>query len=397
MKKRLAIILALVMLLGTVAGCGNSSNTSTNSTNENQGGTKADEVIKIGVFEPMTGANAAGGEMTYEGIEMAHKEVPEVLGKKIELVLVDNKGEKAESANAASRLVDKDKVVAIIGSYGSSNSMAAGEIVKTAKVPAVGCSPTNPLVTLNNDYYFRVCFIDPFQGTVMATYANKDLNAKKAAIIMDVQSDYAAGLTNYFKEAFVKLTGDENAVVASANYTAGDKDFSAQLTTVSQANPDVIFAPGDPGDGALLIKQARDMGINTPIIGGDTWEAPEFIQTGGNAVEGVAFSSHFTVEKPVNEASEKFLAAYKEAHNKDANAFAALGYDAYMVIIDAIKRAESADSVAIRDALAQTKDFVGATGTITLDENGDATKDAIINKVEEGKFRYFTTIQPENN
>ncbi|MDO5690227.1 MAG: ABC transporter substrate-binding protein [Tissierellia bacterium] len=398
MKRKLALFLVLVLVMAAFAGCGPQGAEAPaegEKAGEATGGNTAGDVIKIGVFEPMTGANAAGGQMTYEGIEMANKEVGEVLGKKVELILVDNKGEKAESTNAATKLVDQDKVVAIIGSYGSSNSMAAGEIVKTAQVPAVGCSPTNPLVTLGNDYYFRVCFIDPFQGTVMAKYAFNDLGAKKAAIILDVQSDYAAGLTKYFKDAFDEMTGDAEAIVATANYSAGDKDFSSQLTSVAAAGPDVIFAPGDPGDGALLIKQARDMGIEIPIIGGDTWEAPEFLQTGGVAVEGAAFSSHFTIEKPVNDMSEKFLADYKATYGKEANAFAALGYDAYMVIIDAIKRADSADSNAIRDALAETKDFVGATGTITLDENGDATKDAVINKVIDGEFKYFTTVTPE--
>lgn len=401
-KRGMALILSIFLIMGVLAGCGgnnggnnavdNGANNAANESGEAAG--DSEDVIKIGVFEPMTGPDAAGGQMTYEGIEMANKEVPEVLGKKVELVLVDNKGEKAESSNAASRLVEKEKVAAIIGSYGSSNSMAAGDIVKTAQVPAVGCSPTNPLVTAGNDYYFRVCFIDPFQGTVMATYATKDLGAKKAAMITDVQSDYAVGLSKFFTDAFKEITGDDDAIVATANYNSGDKDFSAQLTAVDAEKPDVIFAPGNPQDGALLIKQARDMGIDTPIIGGDTWEAPEFISTGGEAVENAAFSSHFTAEKPVNETSEKFLEDYRNEYNKEANAFAALGYDAYMVIIDCIEKAGSADSNAIRDELAKVKDFVGVTGTITLDENGDATKDAIINQVQNGEFKYLTTISP---
>ena len=230
----------------------------------------------------------------------------------------------------------------------------------------------------------------------MANYATKDLQAKKAALITDVQSDYAVGLSKFFTDAFKKITGDENAIVATANYNSGDKDFSAQLTAVSANKPDVIFAPGNPQDGALLIKQARDMGIDTPIIGGDTWEAPEFISTGGEAVENAAFSSHFTVESPVNDTSKKFMEDYRKAYNKEANAFAALGYDAYMVIIDCIEKAGSADSMAIRDQLANVENFVGVTGTITLDENGDATKDAIINQVKDQQFKYLTTIKPSD-
>lgn len=380
-KKYLLLLLSAVLVLSTLSGCGGNDATSS-------------DVIKIGVFEPLTGANAAGGEMTVEGIELANEKVGEVLGKKVELVILDNKSEKVDAANAASRLIDKDKVVAIIGSYGSSLSMAAGDIVKTGKVPAVGCSPTNPLVTLDNDYYFRVCFIDPFQGTVMANYAFNDLRAKKAAIIQDVQQDYSIGLSKYFVDAFVKLTGDADSIVGTISYNTGDQDFSAQLTNINALNPDVIFAPGNDGESALLIKQARDLGITIPILGGDTWESPVFLDVGGSAVEGVVYSTHFTSESPVTVASEEFLKEYKAKFNKDANAFAALGYDAYMVIIDAIEKAGSADPIAIRDKIAATTDFVGATGMITLDENGDAVKSAIINQVKDGQFEYLTTVEP---
>ncbi|HAE92827.1 ABC transporter substrate-binding protein [Tissierella praeacuta] len=384
-RKVFLFILSVSLILGSLAGCG---------TKETSGSDSSSDVIKIGVFEPMTGASAAGGEMTVEGIKLANEKVGEVLGKKVELVIVDNKSDKVEAANAASRLIDKDKVVAIIGSYSSSLSMAAGDIVKAAKVPAVGCSPTNPLVTLNNDYYFRVCFIDPFQGTVMANYAFNDLSASKAAIIQDVQQDYSVGLSTYFEQAFVELTGSQDSIVGKASYNTGDQDFSAQLTNIKSLNPDVIFAPGNYGESALLIKQARDLGITVPILGGDTWEAPEFIDIGGAAVEGAVYSTHFTSESPVTEVSKTFLEDYKAKFNKDANAFAALGYDAYMVIIDAIEKAGSADSVAIKEKLAGTKDFIGSTGVITLDENGDAVKSAVINQVKDGKFVYLTTVEP---
>ncbi|WMM24288.1 ABC transporter substrate-binding protein [Tissierella sp. MB52-C2] len=383
-KKVLLFVLSAVLVLSVLSGCSTKETSSPDSSN----------VIKIGVFEPMTGANAAGGEMTVEGIKLANEKVSTVLGKKVDLVIVDNKSDKVEAANAASRLVDKDKVVAIIGSYGSSLSMAAGDIVKTAKVPAVGCSPTNPLVTLNNDYYFRVCFIDPFQGTVMANYAFNDLSAKKAAIIQDVQQDYSVGLSSYFKKAFIELTGSESSIVGESSYNTGDQDFSAQLTNIKSLNPDVIFAPGNYGESALLIKQARELGITVPILGGDTWEAPEFIEIGGEAVEGAVYSTHFTAESPVTDVSKSFLEEYTKKYNKDANAFAALGYDAYMVIIEAIEKAGEANPVLIRDKIAATDGFVGATGNISLDENGDAVKSAVINKVENGKFVYLTTVEP---
>lgn len=377
------MFLAVVLILSfTLVGCAK------------PGEQQQADVIKIGVFEPITGANAGGGALEVEGIKLANKLYPEVLGKKVELVIVDNKSEKVDAASAAARLVEKEKVVAIIGSWGSSLSMAAGDIVKNAKIPTVGASCTNPLVTLNNDYYFRVCFIDPFQGTVMANYAFNNLGAKKAAIIQEVSNDYSVGLAKFFVDAFKLLTGDENCIVATSNYNTGDQDFTAQLTNINAANPDVIFAPGNFTESALVIAQAKQLGINVPFIGGDTWETPEFIDIGKEAVEGAVFSTFFATEKPITKESEVFLTEYRKEYDKEPAAVTALGYDAYILILDAIKRANSADPVAIRDEIAKTKDFMGAAGIITLDENGDAVKDAVIKVVKDGKFTYMDTVKP---
>lgn len=383
-KRRYLILAALFTLVAFVlAGCGgNSANNSADS-----------DVIKVGVYEPLTGTNAAGGEMTVEGIKLANKMYPEVLGKKVELKIMDNKSEKQEAANAVSRLVDEG-VHVIIGSYGSSLSMAGGPVAKDAGVPVIGCSPTNPAVTLGNEYYFRVCFIDPFQGTVMAKYAVEELGAKTAAIIQDVQQDYSVGLNNYFEKAFKELTGDENAIVGKVNYNTGDKDFSAQLTEVKSKNPDVIFAPGNFAESGILVEKAREMGITAPILGGDTWEAPEFLNRVGN-LKDIYFSTHFTAEQPVTDVSSEFMNKFKEEYpDKDLNAFAALGFDAYLIALDAIERAGSTDREAIREALSETADFEGSTGIISLDANGDATKTAIIKKVEDGKFVYVTKVDP---
>lgn len=396
MNKKSAYLLVWLLVAMLVAATGCAPKPPAQPAGEKTAeGSEAADTIRIGVFEPMTGDSSAGGQMTWEGIQLAWELHPEVLGKKVDVKLVDNKTDKVEAANAVSRLIEMEKVVAIIGSYGSSLSMAAGPIVMEKKVPAVGCSPTNPLVTKDNPYYFRVCFIDPFQGKVMAKYAFENLNAKTAVIIRNVADAYSVGLCNYFKEAFTQMTGNENAVLAELDYQQGDQDFTAQLTTVKKLNPDVIFAPGPYNDGALMIKQARSLGINAPFLGGDTWEAPEFIQIGGKDVEGVALSTHYSVEAAPTEAAKEFVEAYKKKYNKDPNAFAALGYDAYMVILDAIERAGSADPVAIRDSLAKTAGFKGVTGTITLDENGDATKSAVILQVKDGKFKYLTTVEPD--
>src|SRR5512133_2469420 len=273
------------------------------------------DTVKLGVFEPMTGANAAGGAMEVEGIKLANQLFPTVKvdGKdyKIELVVVDNKSDKVEAANAAQRLVDQDKVNAVLGSWGSSLSMAAGPIVKDKKIPAIALSATNPLVTKGNDYYFRVCFIDPFQGTVMANYAAKELKAKKAVIVREVSNDYSVGLARFFTASFKKLTADDQAVLAELNYNTNDQDFTAQLTTVKSMKPDVIFAPGNYTESALIIKQARELGIKTPFLGGDTWETPEFLDIGTKSVEGAVFSTFFATEVPITATSKIFLDAYR--------------------------------------------------------------------------------------
>ncbi|MDS1029784.1 ABC transporter substrate-binding protein [Bacillota bacterium LX-D] len=386
LKKKIAALTAVAMLAtGLLAGCGGSQETATKAESD---------VIKIGVYEPLTGMNAAGGEMTVDGIKLANKLFPTVLGKKVELDIVDNKSEKQEAANAVERLVN-DNVNVIIGSYGSSLAMAGGPVAKDAGIPVIGCSPTNPAVTLGNDYYFRVCFIDPFQGTVMAKYAVETLHAKTAAIIQDVQQDYSVGLNNYFEKSFKQLTKNENAIVAKVNYNTGDKDFSAQLTEVKSKNPDVIFAPGNFTECGILVEKAREMGITAPILGGDTWESDVFLNRVGN-LKDIYFSTHFTAEEPVTDVSKTFIDEYAKAYpDKMVNAFAALGFDAYKLAIDAIERANSTDPEAIKEALAQTSGFKGATGIITLDANRDAVKTAIVKSVENGKFVYKTKVDPQ--
>ncbi len=354
--------------------------------------------VKLGVFEPMTGANAAGGAMEVEGIKLANELFPNVkVGDKeykIELVLADNKSDKVEAANAAQRLVDQDKVNVVLGSWGSSLSMAAGPIIKDKQVPAIALSATNPLVTKGNDYYFRVCFIDPFQGTVMANYAFKELKARKAVIIREVSNDYSVGLARFFTDSFKKLTGDGGAILSELNYNTNDQDFTAQLTTVKSMKPDVIFAPGNYTESALVIKQARELGITAPFLGGDTWETPEFIDVGKQAVEGAVFSTFFATEVPITETSKTFLDAYRKQYGKEPAAVTALGFDGYLVARAAIEKAGSLEGPKIRDALVATKDFAGAAGLITFDANRDATKSAVIKVVKGGKFTYLTTVQP---
>lgn len=384
MKKLFSVFFVVLIVCSLIVGC-----SSEGATSEEES-----DVLKIGIFEPLTGANAAGGAMEVEGIELANEMFPEVLGKKVELVTADNKSEKVEAANAATYLIDKENVIAIIGSWGSSLSMAAGPIAEDNQIPVVAPSATNPLVTQGNDWYFRVCFIDPFQGNVMANYAFNDLGAKTAAIVQEVSNDYSVGLATFFANSFKELTGDDNAILATVNYNTQDTDFTAQLTSIKDQKPDVIFAPGNYTESALLTKQARELGIDVPILGGDTWETPEFIDIAGDAAEGVVLSTFYTTEVPITSMSEVFLDAYREAYDKEPAAVTALGFDAYLVILEAIERAGSADPIAIRDEIAKTEGFEGAAGIVTLDENGDATKNAVIKEVKDGNFSYLTTVEP---
>lgn len=380
-KKLLSVMAVSALAMGLFTGCGGEEK----AADQN--------VVKVGVFLPLTGDNAAGGELELRGIKLANQLHPEVLGKKVELVVADNKSDKAEAASVAARLIEKDKVSVLVGSYGSSLSMAAGNIVKENKVPAVGTSCTNPQVTANNDYYFRACFIDPFQGKVMAEYAHQN-GFKKVAIVQEVSNDYSVGLAKFFCEEFVKLTGDENSIVDVANYQTGDKDFTAILTNIKALNPDAVFAPGNFTESALLVKQARQLGIDAQFMGGDTWETQEFIDVGGKDVEGVALSTAFDREKASTEEAKKFLDAYTKEYNGEPSALTAMAYDAYLIAVSGIEKAGTAtDTVKIRDAIAATKDLECVTGMTTLDENGDPIKGVVIKTVKDGKFTFKDYVE----
>ncbi len=390
MKKVLALTLSACMSMGLMTGCGSSSAGSSSS-----GGSSDAKVIKIGVFEPTTGENGGGGFQEVLGIRYANKVHPTVkVGEdeyKIELVEVDNKSDKTEAVNAAQKLVS-EKVSVVLGSYGSGVSIAAGQIFADAKIPAIGCSCTNPQVTQGNDFYFRVCFLDPFQGTVMANYAT-DNGAKTAAIITQLGDDYSSGLGSFFKTAFSDLGG---SIVSEEQFQTNQTDFKAILTNIKAQNPDIIFAPSSITTAPLIIKQARELGITATIAAGDTWENSTIIENAGDSAEGVVLSTFFDEAEPANDEAAAFIEGFKTylKENKQEEiipAVSALGYDSYLVAIKAIENAGSTDTTAIRDALKDVSiDCV--TGSISFDENGDANKDmAFIKTIEGGKFKFLTT------
>lgn len=392
-KKIIAIALTAVMTAGLMlTGC---SSGASSGDEESTVSTSTDNVIKIGVLEPITGSMAAGGEMEIEGIELAQSERPTVTidGEEytVELVKADNKSDKVEAASAATKLIEQDQVSVILGSYSSTPSLGAYDVIRNGNVPAIGISCTNPAVTEGNDNYFRVCFIDPYQGTAMANYAYNKLGARTAAVTTEQGNDYSVGLAQYFKEEFESLGG----TVYEAAYQTGDQDFNAQITSLKANNPDVFFVPGNFTEAAMFIKQARQAGVETPILGGDTYEVQEFIDVAGNEAEGVLFSAFFDADAELTPLTKDFVAKYRE--NNDGNdpaGVTALAYDAYNLACDAIEAANSTDPVAIRDAIAAI-DFVGVTGPVQFDEDGNPTKAAVVKKVENGKFVYADEITAE--
>jgi branched-chain amino acid transport system substrate-binding protein len=359
----------------------------------------AADVIKVGEFASLTGKEANFGNSSHQGTLLAIEELNAaggVLGKKLELITEDDLTKAGEPATVVNKLISRDGVVAVLGEVASSRSLEAAPICQQNKIPMISPSSTNPEVTKTGDYIFRVCFIDPFQGTVMANFATKKLKAKKVGIFTDVKSDYSKGLAKFFKESFLASGGQ---VIAELDFNGGDKDFKAQLTSIKSAGPDAVFVPGYYTDVALICIQARQLGLNVPLFGGDGWEGEDLVKIGQEAVEGHYFSTHYhpDVGSPKSTA---FVEAYKkrwknaDGSAKVPDAMAALGYDSAMILADAMKRAGTTDGTKVRDMLAATKDFDAVTGRITINSQRDATKSAVILQVKDGTFKYVETINP---
>ena len=353
------------------------------------------DTIKVGEFASLNGSEAAFGRSSHNGTLLAVEQINAaggVLGKKLELLYEDNQSKDGETATAVKKLISRDKVVAILGEVASIRSLEAAPICQQNKIPQISPSSTNPKVTQIGDYIFRVCFIDPFQGTVMANFATKTLKAKKVAVLTDVGSTYSVGLADYFKKGFIANGGE---IIAEQKFTKDDKDFKAQLTAVKSQNPDAIFVPGYYGQVTLIALQARELGMKIPLFGGDGWEAPELLQGPGaaEALEGCFYSTHFSPDQDAPKIKQ-FVADYQKKFGVIPDAMAALGYDSVLALVDAIKRANSTDGAKIRDALATLKDLDGVTGKTTLDENRNAKKPAVIIEIKGGKFVYKETVNP---
>lgn len=384
--KMLGLAISVLLMLGVLSGCGGASKEASN--------------IKIGVLNEMTGGNATYGNSTTNGAKLAIKEINAqggVLGKQVQAVVADNKSEPSESASAMTKLATQDKVSAVTGIFASSNAIATSSVAESVKVPFVASGATNPKVTVDEktgkvkEYSFRVCFIDPFQGMVAANFAYKNLNAKKAIILVDNSSDYSKGVAQYFQDAFIKNGGE---VISQEAFLQKDQDFKAILTKVQGLQPDIIFVPAYYEEVGKIIKQARDIGITTTILGSDGWDSPKLVEIATpQALNNTFFTNHYSADS-TEATSQAFVEAYKKEYNQTPDATAVLGYDGMKLILDAIKRANSVEPQKIKEALAQTKNFNSIIGPTALDQNHDAIKSVVIIEMKDGKQVYKETVKP---
>lgn len=377
------LIALLLLVLGS--GCG-----------PKPGGGADHALIKIGYYGDLSGPTFNFGESAKNGVLMAVEEINQaggINGHRIDLVIEDDQGSAERAATRAGKLIDQDKVIAVIAGGTSGNSRAGAPKAQVAKIPLISPSATDPAVTQIGDYIFRACFIDTFQGEVMAKFAFNTLKAQKAAILLDFNSPYSRGLSDFFELSFTRLGGQ---IVNKQLYTITDGDFRGQLNAIRLSDPDVIYVPGYYGNIAFIARQARQMGITQALLGGDGWDAPELWDLGGDALNGSYISNHYSAEDPSG-AIQQFVRDYKLRYgNLTPDAHAALAYDAMRVLADAIQRAGSTEGPKLRNALAQTKNFSGVTGLITINSERNAIKPAVILKLLDRKYVYQETIQPES-
>ena len=384
-RLRKALLPAAIVLMALAFSCTNQSDT-TDTVDHSR--------IKIGYFGDLSGPTFNFGRSAYNGVLMAADEINNaggINGRRIDVVFEDDRGSPEEAARLTAKLIDDDKVIAIIAGGTSGNSRAAAPKAQSSRIPLISPSSTDPAVTQVGDYIFRACFVDTFQGEVMARFAADKLKAQKAAILFDINSPYGRGLTEYFELSFARLGG---RIVSKQSYVQGDADFKGQLSTIRAAEPDVIYIPGYYGDVALIAKQARLIGLTQPLLGGDGWDAPELWQLGGDALNGSYISTHYSVDDP-SPPIKAFVEGYKQRYgNLLPDAHAALAYDAAKLLFDAITRAGASDSGKLREALAQTKNFPGVTGVINIDADRNAVKPAVVLKLQDASSIFETTIQP---
>jgi len=391
MKKQFVVTLVVLLSVGLLlTGCGGGDKAKPAAPASNE--------IKIGGNFELTGGIANFGKQSVYGIQMAFKEINAaggVNGKQLKLILADNKSEPAEATNAVTKLITQDKVVAVLGPVASSNVLATLQVAQDSKIPVLTATGTNEKITVDGGkvrpFAFRGCFIDPFQGKVMANFASNTVKAKTAVIYVDQSSDYSKGLKQSFEETFVKNGGK---VLSTEAFLQKDQDFKATLTKIKALNPEVIFIPAYYEEVGKIVKQARELGITIPLLGTDGWDDPKVVEiAGAKSLNNTYFSNHYS-SQDTDPAVVKFVAAYKKEYNQEPSALAALGYDSGLMIADAIKRAGGLEGVKIAEALAKTKDLKVSTGILTIDANHNPVKSAVVIEMKDGKQTFKTKVNP---
>lgn len=375
--------LALLFFIASISSC---------KKEGANGGAEGGDIV-VGEFASLTGGTASFGTSVTEGSRLAFEEINAaggVLGRQIKTVTEDDQSKTEEATSAVQKLISRDQVVAILGEVASSRSMAAAPIAQSSKIPMISPASTNEEVTKKGDYIFRICFIDPFQGEALANFALNSLKAKRAAVLIDVRQDYSIGLADAFKKTFLAGGGQ---IVQEQSYSSGDKEFRAQLTSIRGSQPEVLFVPGYYNEVSLMVRQARELGIKVPMLGGDGWDSPELTKGAEKEFENTFLSNHFAKEDP-DPLVQSFVSKYKQKYGKDPDAMAALGYDAARILAEAITRAGTTEGTKLRDAIAQTKDFNGVTGKITLNAQRNAEKPLTILKIVNGQFKFHERVAP---
>src|ERR1051325_7980744 len=355
---------------------------------------KAQEEIRIGHYGSLTGAQATFGQSSDNGIRLALDEINTgggVKGRRMRLYTEDDQSKPEEAPNAVSRLITQNNVVAVIGEAASSASLAGAPVCQSAKIPMITPISTNPEVTKKGDYIFRTCFIDPYQGEALARYLAEKLKLRRAAIFVDVKSDYSNGLAQFFEQTFSRLGG---TIVVKRSYAAGDSDFRSALTAIRSAKPDAIFVPGYYTDVAQIAIQARELGITQPLVGGDGWDSPKLLEIGGKALDGCLYSNHYYPDDPAP-AVQQFVSRYRARFGQIPDAFAVLGYDATKLLAAAIEKASTVDGPSIRDSLAGIQAFPAVTGSITFDTNRNPKdKRLVVLGISNGKVSFEGAVEP---
>lgn len=393
-KKRFGLIIAAFLVSATMlTGCATFDNFNDGLLSSRE---EEKDVVKIGVFEPLSGKDKAYGELEKRGIELAHELYPEVLGRKVELVYGDNQSELSTAEAVAKQLVDK-QVSVVIGSYGSALSLAGTDCFTEAKIPMIAVTATNPLVTSSSAFVFRVCFVESFQGVALAKYAAEEMGFRKAAVFRDEKDDFALAVSQAFSDKFAVLTEDEQAVPEVIAYSPGIADVRQDLEKVRDAGAQAILIVGQNADALNIIRQAKEMNLEVLFLGTNRWEEEDFIKEGGSVAEGTVFAASFDPESSITETTDQFLAAYRAKYGQDAvpESSVALGFDAYLVAIHAMTEAGTTQKAdLIKAQLMETRDFPGAAGKISFDENGDPIKSVTVKTITDGKFVHIYTMEP---